>query len=87
MPKYKKKPVVIEAHQLPVSGDASPELIDFLHDMSRDWEQSDKHGSIIIKTLEGDMTASPGDYIIKGVGGEYYPCKPEIFKATYDEVF
>mgnify|MGYP001515686092 FL=1 len=38
-----------------------------------------------IKTLEGDMMASPGDYIIKGVKGEFYPCKPDIFEKTYDE--
>ena len=39
-----------------------------------------------IKTLEGDMIASEGDYIIKGISGEFYPCKPDIFKATYEEV-
>ena len=83
---YSKKPVTIEAHQLPVDGDPSPELIDFLHSMEREWEQSDKHGSIIIKTLEGDMHALPGDWIIKGVQGEFYPCKPDIFEATYERV-
>lgn len=39
-----------------------------------------------IKTLEGDMPASEGDYIIKGMSGEFYPCRPDIFKATYEEV-
>lgn len=39
-----------------------------------------------IKTLEGNMIASEGDYIIKGIAGEFYPCKPDIFKATYEEV-
>ncbi len=39
-----------------------------------------------IKTLEGDMVANPGDYIIKGVKGEIYPCKPDIFELTYEEV-
>lgn len=43
------------------------------------------HG-FIIPTLEGDMLASPGDYIIKGVQGEFYPCKPDIFEATYEGV-
>lgn len=41
---------------------------------------------IIIKTLEGDMTVGFNDYIIKGVNGEFYPCKPDIFEKTYDEV-
>lgn len=40
--------------------------------------------SLIIKTLEGDMRASPGDYIIKGLAGEFYPCKSKIFKAKYE---
>lgn len=41
---------------------------------------------ILILTLEGNMKALPGDYIIRGVQGEHYPCKPEIFEATYEEV-
>jgi hypothetical protein len=44
-------------------------------------------GGIIISTLEGDMIANTGDYIIKGVNGEFYPCKPDIFKKTYEPVF
>ncbi len=39
---------------------------------------------LLIPTLEGNLVASPGDYIIRGVDGEYYPCKPEIFNVTYD---
>ncbi|WP_302601642.1 hypothetical protein [Ruminococcus sp.] len=46
--------------------------------------QTDK--KIVIHTLEGDMTASPGDYIITGVNGEKYPCKPDIFARTYELV-
>ena len=85
MPFFKKKPVVIEAMQYPgmrEHGDAVVVL---------DW--LDKHGvenyhdrGLIIKTLEGDMRADPGDWIIKGVQGEFYPCKPDIFQQTYDEV-
>lgn len=41
---------------------------------------------LTIETLEGDMTVSPGDYVIRGVRGEFYPCKPDIFKATYEAV-
>lgn len=46
--------------------------------------QTDKE--LTIHTLEGDMKANPGDYIITGVHGEQYPCKPDIFKATYKEI-
>ena len=42
--------------------------------------------TLVIPTLEGDMTASPGDWIIKGIEGELYPCKPDIFAATYEPV-
>jgi len=84
--KYRKKPIVIEAMQLPKLGDSpSDELIDFLHDMSRSWS-SERDGTISIHTLEGDMTAQPLDWIIKGVQGEFYPCKPDIFEQTYEEV-
>lgn len=47
---------------------------------------NDMWSSIEIKTLEGVMKANYGDYIIEGVSGEYYPCKPDIFKKTYEEV-
>lgn len=43
-------------------------------------------GTLDIPTLEGTMTAQPGDYIIRGVKGEYYPCKPDIFEAIYERV-
>lgn len=43
-------------------------------------------GSVIIDTLEGRMSAQPGDYVLKGVKGEFYPCKPDIFEATYEAV-
>lgn len=42
-------------------------------------------GFLVIATLEGEMTAKPGDWIIRGVAGEFYPCKPDIFAATYEE--
>ncbi|WP_198411706.1 MULTISPECIES: hypothetical protein [Cryobacterium] len=85
-PKYRKKPVVIEAMQwtnCDVQGAAS----------TLAWIRS--HGGvctftpvgrkIIIETLEGPITASLNDFIIKGVQGEFYPCKPDIFAATYEE--
>lgn len=45
-----------------------------------------KQGKLLIETLEGTMEASQGDYIIKGINGEFYPCKPDIFEKTYEEV-
>lgn len=84
--KYRKKPVVIEAMQLPpADADASTALVDWLHtfDDTVSWE-SGRDGSIEILTLEGTMRADPGDWIIKGVQGEMYPCKPDIFAATYE---
>ena len=84
MPKYRKKPVVIEAWQLPAVGeDASDELVDFLHTASIAFLVGE---GVEIKTLEGMMRGDPGDWIIKGVQGEFYPCKPDIFEATYEEV-
>jgi len=86
MGKYRKKPVIIEAFQLPGSEEeASDELVEFLNEMNRDWEQS-RDGGIVIHTLEGDMKADPKDWIIKGISGEHYPCKPDIFELTYELV-
>ena len=76
--KYVKKPVTIEAIQW--TGDNTHEICVFVGD-----EIQRQRESIIIPTLEGDMTASLGDYIIKGVRGEFYPCKPDIFRETYVE--
>lgn len=86
--KYRKKPVVIEAMQLPaINEDATEELIDFLNSMDRNYDwSSERDGCLVIKTLEGDHLAQPGDYIIRGIKGEYYPCKPDIFEATYDKI-
>ena len=50
------------------------------------WYIDPATGDLMIRTLEGDMHASPGDYVIKGVQGEFYPCKPAIFAKTYEEV-
>lgn len=78
MPKYRKKPVEIEAIQW--TGDNLDEIKKFMgyYEYAK--------GNLIIKTLEGNMLASPGDYIIKGVKSEFYPCKPNIFKETYEPV-
>lgn len=83
--KYRKKPVVIEA--IKWDGSNVMELLDW----------AEKHGvwgddfkieqdKVVILTPEGYITASKGDYIIKGVQDEFYPCKPDIFAATYEAV-
>jgi hypothetical protein len=80
--RYRKKPVVIEA--LLWSGSNAPDVADFLG--SSPTFGSDGRGAhwVEISTLEGTMRADKGDYIIKGIQGEFYPCKPDIFEATYD---
>ena len=84
--KYRKKPVVVEAMRLPEENeDPAQELIDWLNDQER-VVLSGRNGSLIIQTPEGDMTANPGDWVIKGVKGELYPCKPDVFEATYEVV-
>jgi len=88
MAKYRKKPLVVEAVRLAGENeDASQDVIDWLAHDSRSlrWE-SDRDGGIAIHTLEGVMRADPGDYVIQGVIGELYPCKPAIFESTYDAV-
>jgi len=79
--KYRKKPVVIEALQF--TGRNSADIHEFCGDKVREPVGADH---LEIDTLEGVHIASPGDYIIKGIKGEFYPVKPEIFKETYDEV-
>lgn len=83
--KYRKKPVVIEAFRL--GYDSEPEW--FKEDGMPYVGVEDDDGKlshILIDTLEGTMSAKRGDYIIKGVQGEVYPCKPDIFEATYEAV-
>jgi len=82
--KYRKKPVVIDAVQW--MGDKKS--WDGIIAMGLDkWKPGPMgSNSFYIVTLEGDMVASCGDFIIKGVNGEFYPCKPEIFDKTYDAI-
>lgn len=83
MQKFRKKPVVIDALQLSVNH--SPTSITSLSPQG-DITGPDIKGRYEIRTMEGLMTAAPGDWIIKGIRGEFYPCKDEIFKATYEPV-
>jgi hypothetical protein len=84
--KYRKKPVVIKAVQY----DGNFRCLDIfaIDEVSHFIVSKDSDGNQCIKipTLEGEMIASIGDYIIRGIQGEYYPCKPDIFEATYEPV-
>lgn len=86
MVKFRKKPVEVEALQWrtvnheEVRGFLGEDYIALLN------AASGKPGHIRIRTLEGPIDAAPGDWIIRGVQGEHYPCKPDIFEATYDPV-
>ena len=80
--KFRKKPVVIEAIQW--NGINLEELKWFMKDKFNGTVVSEVTFELGIPTLEGTMTASLGDWIIKGVAGEFYPCKPDIFVATYE---
>lgn len=80
MSKYKKKPVIIEAIQWKVSEESWREIID-IGCPAEPGEMGSR--SFYIPTLEGEMKACEGDWIIKGVNGEFYPCKPDIFEKTY----
>jgi len=85
---YRKKPVVIEAVQYGGTLESATAVID--------WVRAGGGAShlrvdgavwfVAIDTLEGTMHAAVGDYVIRGVQGEFYPCKPDIFAATYEEV-
>ena len=90
MPKYRKLPVVIEAirfdgnngHELRLWSDGAVIVSPVL-------EPTDDNPTgeyVQIKTLEGTMRGNVGDYIIKGIKGEFYPCKPDIFEATYEAI-
>lgn len=89
--KFRKKPVVIEALQW--NGKNFDDVMNFMqyfhgHKLAYEDAEEDaiKSGELQIRTLEGVMTASKCDYIIKGVNGEFYPCKPDIFEKTYERV-
>ena len=86
--KFRKKPVVIEAVQVPMPDQFVEHglvLGVFYKHGFGDFHVADDKG-YDIKTLEGVMHANPGDWIIRGVKGEFYPCKPDIFEATYEPV-
>jgi hypothetical protein len=83
MAKYRKQPVVVDA--MLWDGVGSSALKAFMLPVQPIF-RSAATGVAVIPTLEGDMYAQPGDWIIKGIKGEFYPCKPDIFAATYEPV-
>lgn len=76
--KFRKRPIIIEAECLDATN--IQRLSEWCGGMGRPWS-----GDIFIPTPEGVMLAKVGDWIIKGVQGEFYPCKPDVFTATYEE--
>ncbi len=93
--KYIKKPILIEAIQLKEDSDSIIECVEFVFNigmessfvgMKATVDKVRSEGGFIIPTLEGDMKASFGDFIIKGIKGEFYPCKPDIFEQTYEPI-
>lgn len=80
MKKYRKKPIVIEAVQF--TGNNVDEILGFAKDSFKNPLTRD----VIIHTSECNMIVSIGDYVIKGINGEFYPCKPDIFDKTYEEI-
>lgn len=90
MPRYRKKPVEVEALQFDGSSSLRGGILAWMEGGAcprrGTLHTRDSHRSIEIETLEGTMVARAGDYIIKGVNGEFYPCKPDIFEKTYEEV-
>ena len=88
---YRKKPVTVEA--VIWNGKNKDEIIEFCGyskfktiEVGYDPVSTNFEEQLFIVTLEGEMKAEKGDYIIKGVRGEFYPCKPDIFKQTYEKV-
>lgn len=90
MPRFRKKPVVIEAMQFETNNENGSPHMDALCNWANQGRSIDEthcwHNgtNIFVKTLEGTMRADVKDWIIRGVKGELYPCKPEIFEATYE---
>lgn len=82
---FRKKPVVVEARQV---GNDYDEDLATMRWCGGEFPHEDFQDEMLffIQTLEGAMDVKPGDWVIKGVAGEFYPCKPDIFEATYEPV-
>jgi hypothetical protein len=77
---YRRKPFFVQAVQF--TGDNVQEIATFIN---ADWDMFEAD-ELVIETLEGDMSASLGDYIVQGVDGEFYPCKPHIFERIHERI-
>lgn len=84
MPRFRKKPVEVEAMLWDGSYESQGKIVTWADGKVSGWFDGEYFLAIV--TLEGEMRANIGDWIIKGVAGEFYPCKPEIFEATYEPV-
>jgi hypothetical protein len=85
MGRYRKRPLVVDAIQFTGHNIAEiAELLDWSYEDGS--EASDSCDTLVVETLEGDMTANVGDWIVKGVAGEGYPCRADIFAAIYEPV-
>ena len=85
MPLFRKKPVIIKARQFTKDKNSVTAILSFAI-VDGECKVKIDLGCLLIDTLEGEMRASIGDWIIRGVNGEFYPCKPDIFEKTYEEV-
>jgi len=86
MERFIKKPVVIEAEQFVVYTQTETPMSRKVNGVEYPIYRDEKGAHIFIPTLEGNMRANNLDWIIKGVNGEFYPCKPDIFEKTYEKV-
>lgn len=86
--KFRKKPVVIEAVRYEGQGDMDGGVPEWVWSAFESGMLAATNGTdpLVVNTLEGPLTVSPGDWLIQGVQGELYPCKPDIFEATYEAV-
>lgn len=80
---YKKKPVIITACRFPDWNEPQEEFYNWSESVGLFWARY-PDGSTLISTLEGELTARPGDFIIRGIKDEFYPCRADIFESTYE---
>jgi hypothetical protein len=84
--RYRKKPIEIDAWQWDGNPNSVQESPKWVRDGTKLIHIIDDYFELTISTLEGELTVSPNDYIVKGIYGEVYPCKPNIFEASYEAV-
>lgn len=84
---YRKKPIVVQAFQMTDNNDETSAFPQWLFSaVAQGFISESTDGHFLVKTMEGTMMGKPGDYIIRGIRGEFYPCDKEIFEATYEKV-